>query len=239
MKLAIFSLALLSPLASAAQCTIDSQYMQASYKVSQQHEVDTAVHTQQFTLWRTPTQAAQQDEQLVEVWQQLSNQQLRPIRYFVQAKRGIEYQPSEVKAKQNFSSKQQLVSDELLAKMTLQSEHGEGCDKVQKYQLKQPHSTIELTWAVNKKLLESMQVTNSKSSQTITLQSVSFNKQTVQQQFAVWDNYQTTDYADIGDNENDPFLAKMINLGFIEHSATGFYDTNGKALEGGHNHSHH
>ncbi len=239
MKLVILSLALLSPLASAAQCTIDSQYMQASYKVSQQHEVDTAVHTQQFTLWRTLSQAAQQDEQLVEVWQQLSNQQLRPIRYFVQAKRGIEYQPSEVKAKQNFSSKQQLVSDELLAKMTLQSERGEGCDKVQKYSLKQADTTIEVSWVVNKKLLESMHITKPTGSQTIILQSVSFDKQTVQQQFAVWDNYQTTDYADIGDNESDPFLAKMINLGFIEHSAPGFYDTNGKTLKGGHHHSHH
>lgn len=239
MKLAILSLALLSPLASAAQCTIDNQYMQASYQVTQKQGAAQVIDTQQFTLWRTPLQAAQQDQQLVELWQQLSNKQLRPIRYFPQAERGIEYQPSEVKGQQNFSSKQQLVSDELLAKMTLQSEHGEGCDKVQKYTLKQADTTIEVSWVANKKLLESMHITKPIGSQTITLQSVSFDKQTVQQQFAVWDNYQTTDYADIGDNESDPFLAKMINLGFIEHSATGFYDINGKALKGGHNHSHH
>lgn len=236
MKLAILSLALLSPLASAAQCTIDSQYMQASYLASQKHGAETAEKTQQFTLWRTPAQAAQQDEQIVEVWQQLSNKQLRPIRYFPQAKRGIEYQPSEVQGVQNFSRKYQLVSDQLLANMTLKSEQGEGCDKVQKYQFKQADTTIELTWAANKKLLESMHISKPSSSQTIVLQSVNFNKQNVQQQFAVWDNYQTTDYADIGDNENDPFLAKMINLGFIEHSATGFYDANGKAMHGGHGH---
>lgn len=239
MKLAILSLALLSPLASAAQCTIDNQYMQASYQVTQKQGAAQVTDTQQFTLWRTPLQAAQQDQQLVELWQQLSNKQLRPIRYFPQAERGIEYQPSEVKGQQNFSSKQQLVSDELLAQMTLQSERGKGCDKVQKYILKQADTTIEVSWVANKKLLESMHITKPIGSQTITLQSVSFDKQTVQQQFAVWDNYQTTDYADIGDNESDPFLAKMINLGFIEHSATGFYDINGKALKGGHNHSHH
>ena len=57
-------------------------------------------------------------------------------------------------------------------------------------------------------------------------------------QFAEWYNYQTTDYAYIGDNENDPFLAKMINQGFVEHGASGFYDAQGNQLQGSHKHHH-
>ena len=31
-------------------------------------------------------------------------------------------------------------------------------------------------------------------------------------------------------------VAKMINLGFIEHGATGFYNQQGEAIQGGHHH---
>ncbi|WP_352289120.1 hypothetical protein, partial [Psychrobacter sp. GW64-MNA-CIBAN-0177] len=82
------------------------------------------------------------------------------------------------------------------------------------------------------KLVKTLRVSNKKSqvSTLLSLNNVSSNEQVIVAQFAKWDNFQTTDYADIGDNENDPFLAKMINLGFIEHSATGFYNQQGQAI---------
>ena len=58
----------------------------------------------------------------------------------------------------------------------------------------------------------------------------------IKQKFAVWDRYQTTDYADVGDNESDPMLAKMIKLGFISHGASGFYHADGTQIESGHHH---
>lgn len=236
MKLLILSMLLLSPFASAVECKTDNQYVQANYKVSEQTSHKLSAKEQLFTLWRTPRQVAQQSEQLVELWQQLRNQQIRPIRYFTQAKRGIEYHPSEVKGQLDFSSKYQLISDQLLAKMQLQSEQGDGCDTKQYYRLKKADTVIEVVWLSNQQLVESMHIQKANYSRKISLQSVSFNKQKVLEQFARWDKYQTTDYADIGDNESDPFLAKMINLGFVEHGATGFYDTNGKTLKSNHHH---
>ncbi|MFK3861079.1 hypothetical protein [Pseudoalteromonas rhizosphaerae] len=236
MKKIILSLALISPLASATQCALDSQYVQASYQVGKQVAGKAVAESQQFTLWRTPYQVAEQGLELVEVWQQLSNQQIRPIRYFQTPQRGIEYQPSEVQGQQDWSTKYQLVSDDFIAKMTLTDEQGDGCDKIQHYQLVQGDTTIELAWLVNQKLVSAMSIAKPQLTQTLTLGTVDFKKAQIQQQFALWDAYQTTDYADIGDNEGDPFLAKMINLGFIEHGASGFYDANGKALGGGHSH---
>lgn len=236
MKKIILSLALISPLASATQCALDSQYVQASYQVSKQVAGKAVAESQQFTLWRTPHQVAEQGLELVEVWQQLSNQQIRPIRYFQTPQRGIEYQPSEVQGQQDWSTKYQLVSDDFIAKMTLTDEQGDGCEKIQHYQLVQGDTTIELAWLVNQKLVSAMSIAKPQLTQTLTLGTVDFKKAQIQQQFALWDAYQTTDYADIGDNEGDPFLAKMINLGFIEHGASGFYDANGKALGGGHSH---
>ncbi|MBE0377507.1 hypothetical protein [Pseudoalteromonas prydzensis] len=237
MKKLIASLLLISPLASASQCALESQYVQANYQVnSEQTTNNTLAQAQQFTLWRTPHQVAEQGSELVEVWQQLSNQQIRPIRYFQAHQRGIEYQPSEVQGEQDWSTKYQLVSDDFIAKMTLKSEQGEGCEQLQNYQLVQGDTKIELAWLVNKKLLSSMRISKPQLTQTLTLDKVKFDKAAVMQQFANWDSFQTTDYADIGDNEGDPFLAKMINLGFIEHGASGFYDAGGKALGGGHSH---
>ncbi|HEA16732.1 hypothetical protein LCGC14_2391690 [marine sediment metagenome] len=236
MKKIILSLVLISPLASAAQCALDNQYVQANYQVSKQAVANTLAQTEQFTLWRTPHQVAEQGRELVEMWQQLSNQQIRPIRYFQTQQRGIEYQPTEVQVQQDWSTKYQLVSDDFIAKMTLKSEQGEGCEQLQNYQLVQGDTKIELAWLVNKKLVSSMRISKPQLTQTLTLATVRFDKAAVLQQFARWDSYQTTDYADIGDNEGDPFLAKMINLGFIEHGASGFYDASGKALGGGHSH---
>ena len=54
--------------------------------------------------------------------------------------------------------------------------------------------------------------------------------------FALWQQYELTDYADIGDNESDPFLAKMINLGFIQDTHPGFYNSQGQAIGGRHQH---
>ncbi|WP_404342271.1 hypothetical protein [Pseudoalteromonas mariniglutinosa] len=235
-KTFLLSLALLSPLTLAQECDIDSQYVQANYRVTSQADEAKASQTQLFTLWRTPHQVAKQGEQLVEMWQQLRNQQIRPIRYFQKQQRGIEYQPAEVQGHQDWHSKYQLISNQLLAKMTLKSEQMEGCEHQQRYQLQEGDSHIELVWLANQKLLKSMQISKPSYQQTITLQSVNFAKQVVLQQFAIWDRYQTTDYADIGDNESDPFLAKMINLGFIEHGASGFYNADGKVLQGGHSH---
>lgn len=237
MKKLIASLLLISPLASASQCALESQYVQANYQVSSEQTTNnTLAQAQQFTLWRTPHQVAEQGSELVEVWQQLSNQQIRPIRYFQAHQRGIEYQPSEVQGEQDWSTKYQLVSDDFIAKMTLKSEQGEGCEQLQNYQLVQGDTKIELAWLVNKKLVSSMRISKPQLTQTLTLDKVKFDKAAVMQQFANWDSFQTTDYADIGDNEGDPFLAKMINLGFIEHGASGFYDASGKALGGGHSH---
>jgi len=237
-KAAILIATLMSPLAVAGQCNMNTGFTQANYKVTT-GTITNKQHTESiFTLWRTPHQVAKQNPQFIELWQELRNQQIRPIRYFQEAQRGIEYQPSEVQGKQDWSSKYQLVSDKLLASMTHQKSTGEGCELVEYYTKQQGESKIELSWLANQKLLKSIRISSPRYSREIVLTASNHNQQKVKAQFAEWDNYQTTDYADIGDNENDPFLAKMINQGFVEHGASGFYDAQGNQLQGSHKHHH-
>ena len=68
-----------------------------------------------------------------------------------------------------------------------------------------------------------------------TLQDVNYNADT-NTFFAKRESYQSTDYADIGDDHTDPFLTKMVNQGFIEAGASGYYDQHGQAIGSSHTH---
>lgn len=237
-KLIILFLGLLSgPLfAQNSQCTSNPDYLRAEYKITQSVA---AKQPKQMVLWRAGDQVAHQFTKITELWQHVRNEQIRPIRYFEEAKRGIEYQPAELKKKQDWASKYQLMSNEFLQQMELVAERGEGCDKVQIRAFKKADYQVQVEWYPALKLVKSARLKNQQNTTQIELVKTETNLQAIKQQFAAWDRYQTTDYADIGDNETDPFLRKMINLGFIEHGATGFYHEDGHALGGGHhNHKH-
>lgn len=67
-------------------------------------------------------------------------------------------------------------------------------------------------------------------------QLVSIQQESMRDTFDRWHTWPSTDFADVGDNEADPFLRKMIALGFVEHGASGFYQANGETLQGGAHH---
>lgn len=222
------------------QCTVDAQVLKASY--SQQQGAQSA---QPFDLWRLNQQVAHQShaQHIAELWQQLPNGQVRPIRYFEKYQRAIEYQPSELKHQGqavNWSQKYQLVHPQLLAQ-DYDTQTGEGCELEQHYTYKKGNQKLSLVWLPElklvKKLTTSVQHDDGHWHQQGTLELVSYSADAdeVAAQFKQWDTYQSTDYADVGDNEHDPFLAKMINQGFIEHGGSGFYDQHGHAI-GGHHH---
>ncbi len=93
-----------------------------------------------------------------------------------------------------------------------------------------------MQWDVEQSLLleYSWQQDNKKEMWTLT--EVNHDAKEVDRFFAQRSQYQTTDFADIGDDHSDPFLTKMVTLGFIEKGASGFYDDKGNALAGGHHH---
>ncbi|MGO2275719.1 hypothetical protein ACTXIM_07305 [Pseudoalteromonas nigrifaciens] len=237
MKKALLMMTVLfSSSAFSQQCDVNPALLKATYTVTNNKNNEPT--TQALTLWRNQQQVAHQNEITTELWQHLTNKQIRPIRYFNAQQRGIEYQPSEVRGVQNWSAKNQLVDAHLIAKMTLVNTQGTGCDEVKNYVLNEAETEYKLALFTQSKLVKTFSVSSKKSqvSTLLSLNNVSSNEQAIVAQFAKWDNFQTTDYADIGDNENDPFLAKMINLGFIEHSATGFYNQQGQAIQGEHYH---
>ncbi|MCU4676148.1 hypothetical protein N7931_10955 [Catenovulum sp. 2E275] len=217
-----------------SSCVQSSSQIKAQYQITESQQ--NHQQSRELTLWRNGEQVAHQSDNIVELWQHLKNNQIRPIRYFTEHKRGIEYQPSEVTGKQSWSAKYQLLDKKLIDKMKLVSEQGQGCDKSQLLEFADKNIKIKVNWLPELQLAQSIQISQGQYAREIKLLSKNTDKTLINQQFKQWDLYQTTDYADVGDNENDPFLAKMINQGFIEHGATGFYNQNGEMLQG---HGHH
>lgn len=235
----ILSLLLLSAAsqASEAQCQRDPAQLSAQYLVSDTNQLGQQTHTS-LQLFRHGSNVAYQykDQAISEYWHQQTNGAIALTRYFDNAQRAIEYQASEVNKVGSWQQINEIISPKLRAQMQLIASQGQGCELEQEWHLTQGKQEIHLVWLANVKLIKQLTIQSRHDSKTWQLQTLNHSIDEVSQQFAQWQRYQSTDYADIGDNESDPFFSKMINLGFVEHAASGFYQADGQPLAGGHHH---
>ena len=228
-------------------------YLKAHYSVSKiinkesdhsshdHHHGQPHVMNNEVVLWRNQKQVAihYPGAKITEVWERTKKGKLFLIRYFDAHKRGIEYQPNEIEGSHDWSQKRQMVSDLLLGRMTLVNEQGsDGCNASNEMVYSDGVRRFELTWFFNQKIAGKFFVEGVESRNRVewTLESLEQNKGLVEEKFAQLAGFQTTDYTDIGDNESDPFLLNMINLGFIDHGNSGFYDSEGNDIGGEHQH---
>jgi hypothetical protein len=194
----------------------------------------------QVELWRNAQQVAIRypANAITELWELTVNNKLHLVRYFDAHGRGIEYQPNEIKGNQDWSLKRQLISDTLISQMALRKTRGKDCQTVEYYTKKSDDSKLDLQWFPKQQLIKHFKVKTSASETEWTLLETSKDAQQIAQEFQTLALYDTTDYTDIGDNESDPFLLNMINLGFVEHGGSGFYDADGHDIGDGHAHHH-
>ena len=215
----------------------------AKYLITSTH-IDTKQSTNQhMLLWRNGNQVAHEYPQthMTELWEQSSHGMLRLVRNFDAYQRAIEYQPGEInngKGIKDWGLKYQLISEELKNKMQRHAVTGEGCDKVEKYSLDSKGSRIELEWLPNQQLIKNMKVFKKDVTLQWNLENIVKDVARVKQFFLTRNQYQTTDYIDIGDNESDPFLSKMIHLGFTKHGSSLVYETEGRSLSSHSQHMH-
>lgn len=177
-----------------------------------------------------------QDSAITEYWHQQTNGFTTLTRYFERDKKAIEYQANEINNRSSWQQINEIISPKLRDKMQLVSSHKQGCQLEQKLRIKQGEKEIQLTWLAKLNLIKKLTIITPTQTKTWQLQQLNTSTKEVSEQFSAWQQYQSTDYADIGDNESDPFFTKMINLGFIEHAASGFYQADGKAIASEHHH---
>ncbi|MBW8191473.1 hypothetical protein K0504_10535 [Neiella marina] len=225
----------------AANCVLDKQHLSANYTLTRTFDIGRS-QTKSLTLWRNANEVALQypQEKITEVWTRGHDGRSRPVRYFDQYQRGIEYFPDEVKnsrSEQVWQTKYQLIDDEFRSSMALVASTGSGCQRTETYELKKQGKIYRLVWQPQSQLVVEYREKAMSQDFVIKLQEVSQEDDKIEQFFVSRQAYQTTDYADVGDNESDPFLRKMMNLGFVSHGASGFYSADGKPL-GGSGHAH-
>ncbi|WP_052691933.1 hypothetical protein [Teredinibacter purpureus] len=191
-----------------------------------------------FALWRRQGQVAHdyRDRNITLLWNKTSNNRLRAVQAFNAHERSIEYEAHRQGDLNSWQNKRQFFSEQLMQSMTLIKREGTYCAQKEMYSSDEHGQTLLLEW------LPAMQVVSYYSAKTTQgmiewrLDDIITDRTIINAAFAQWEGYASTDYADIGDNESDPFLLNMINLGFIEHGSNGFYTASGQSMGTSHAH---
>ncbi|USD35972.1 hypothetical protein [Ferrimonas sp. SCSIO 43195] len=207
----LFALTLVMSLGAQAQCDAQPQRLIAHYSLEQPGKA-----VRSLELVRLDNQVALHwaDDGLTERWTRLTGGQLRLERLFDQYQRAIEYQPEDLKAlnsERAWKRQWQLLDPVALNALTVTTTSGDGCDHHQH----RSGAGTELVWLPDLQLVQSL----SSPSQTLTLLQLNHSDIDVQQRMQHWDQFAATDYADVGDNEQDPLLSKMIIQGFSRRQA--------------------
>ncbi|WP_096087003.1 hypothetical protein [Agaribacterium haliotis] len=222
------------------QCeNISPELLVASYELHGQDE-------RELSLWRNGAKVMHQYQppNIVQFWALDKNQGIWHSQYFDDYQRGIEYEVRDLNAAEQadaWSSYWQFLPQSSIEKMHKLDSGGEGCNAWVQYQDKHEGMQLTLWWLSAFNLPARYEISKEGEQEPLIqqwqLRSLSGNSADINQAFAVRSNYSSTDFADIGDSEDDPFLAKMIRLGFVEHGASGFYDADGHNQQhAGHHH---
>jgi hypothetical protein len=241
----ITSLILISSTINASEvCNANSALLTARYNMqteSKNEDRTGNIKIRHLNIWRRGKEIAYEypDIQMTEIWNQVGNTNIRPVKYFDAHQRAIEYQVLSGQKKVQWLSKYQLISEGLKEQMTLVKTEGSGCEELQYYSLQKKGKNYRMTWSTAYQLPLFYEDKTAESTFTLSLINKLNDSNTINEFFKLRDAYQTTDYADIGDNESDPFLLGMINLGFIEHGASGFYNAKGQQIPAQNEHGQH
>ena len=228
-----------SNLDNHTKCELEAGNLKADYTVTTRRGF-TPGNSTEISLLRYNNTVAHQYPHvgITETWTMVRNKLIKPVRYFDKHERAIEYQPGESihgRVEKDFSFRYQLISNTLLNKMTLERSEGKGCMRIEYLTYQNSKVDMTLAWLPELKLIQQFRVNEKNTTREWSLVSVDDNVN-LEAFFESRDKYKATDYADIGDDHTDPFLTNMVNQGFIEAGASGFYDQNGNAIGEGHRH---
>lgn len=240
MKIIFVLLCLVSINTSASECDLSantaSAYYQLSHQFSGGEQLENSI-PQLFELHRDNHQILQRNvsKGINDIWSQHRGR-VSLTRAFDEYTYAIEYQPNELIYQPSWRDLFQLVVTPELSKMKLIEQKNIGCFVEQHYALTENGMEYQLVWLPNLSLVKFLQVKSTKFTQQWQLTGHQHNSQEITALFEQYSQYQSTDYADVGDNEGIAFLAAMINQGFA--IPTHRTSTATSAHRHNHNHQH-
>mgnify|MGYP003114794390 CR=1 FL=1 len=207
---------------------INGSHLSARYLVTKDNGV-----SHEITLLRNDQQVIyQHNPQSFELWDRRGEY----VRYFPNERRSVSYRKGDLLSLNmhfNFEQLNQLISPAMLKKLqqrSISNTNQPDTSVTQQYSGEQSGHKLTVSWIDKLDLPHSFVVSNANGSmQYQLLELTPFSKNEFS---ALISGYQDIDFADVGDNESDPFIAKMIHQGFIQHGSSGFYDSQGNKLAG-------
>lgn len=219
---------------SGTQCdsNITSTQYQATYQIT---TTDHHSNTQQnVTLILTRFNDRilyQHNEVSFEAW----NKNGEYVRYFPAQNRSISYRRGDLLALNidtDLDRQFHIISQHGLSQLSQGSTTTGKCLNQQQFVSRDAEQNVAVTWLPQMALPNVLTVDNRYQSINYQLAELkAISKDTFNQRIS---GYQDLDFADVGDSESDPFIAKMITQGFIQHGSSGFYTADGLMIEGGH-----
>lgn len=193
--------------------------------------------TKLSALWRKNQKVLSVNGEQSTTWFKLSNGLVQKIAHFDHFKRSIEYQAMAM-SDDRWQQIRQLIPNSKRQSLNFAGIQLKGCYQQETYQWENEVSNLQgkLIWNADLKLVTELTIKQGERQSHWQLEKIEHDETIIEAAFAQRAEYQATDFADIGDNESDPFLIKMINLGFIEHSSSGIYNTQGENMAIEHNH---
>lgn len=197
---------------------------------------------------------------IADAWFRTADGRLKTTRYFDEARRAIEYHPGDLnrgRGLRNWSEKSQLVSQDMIdalrrqtaefpqpvhegMRVLTETKHTIGpdnrqCRTIEWLSGQTNGQTLHIGWMPELRIPYWLAV--AKDGKTILqwrlkrLVDNGNGEILARQQHR--SRFKEIDFGDIGDAETDPFFGGLIHMGFVEHSHSGFYDSDGHAVGGG------
>ncbi len=224
--------------------SLDSDYLGARYQVS--HAQGKNAGQYELTLWRVGTVALHSySEPAISRSYAVSRRgDIYEHHYFDADRRAIEFEARATEpeaAEQFWQEKRTLVTEDFRSRLKLVDEQGESCTRLAQYSGEVDELQYQLLWWPELDLPAYFSVTDHHGDPVLSWTFIELNPEADAAKQALADRqaYMSTDFADIGDNETDPFLRNMINLGFIDHGNSGFYDSEGNDMGAANDHHGH
>jgi len=223
--------------AAAERCENNDQALMANYEVDEFNK-DKITKKTEFSFFRKNENTVMYrypQNKISKSWHRAKNGSINSVHYFDEFKRAIEYSRSDLapNMSQDWQGMYPMISQRFLDTMDSKIKSDE-CEMT--YHKIKVNKSWKIVWSETLNAPIEMTLIDGDKTVRLAISEFKMDQKVVNDVFSQLNDYQSTDYADIGDNEADPFLRKMIRLGFVEHGASGFYDANGHAQKSDHVH---
>jgi len=240
MPLVILVISLLSPGLALAECMppgILPDQLVANYQLHRSNDDEQHTSPLRFVRLGDNVIRIRPTQQVAEHWLRGAEERHVFYRHFLDAGRSVYYPVSDLltlNIHRSWQSINSLFDERVLPQLQQKGEEQAFCQTARRYHGKLQGKQLEVLWLTSLKLPAYLKISTPQEYLEMDLQGFGQPAE-LEQQLAHWRRFDSIDYADVGDSESDPFIARMIRQGFIEHGASGMYDSDGQPL-GGHAH---